>query len=87
LRLRGSVFNEPFLEAGCITPLFHCWCVYYLETAVSVAQPFLLGVNTIYLISAINMRKIPFLFSVLIGIYIKGVLIGAWFLHPLESYF
>jgi hypothetical protein len=33
------------LEAGCITPLFHC-CVYYLEMAVSVAQPFLHEANT-----------------------------------------
>jgi hypothetical protein len=36
VRLRGSVFTEPLSRSG----LFHCWCVYYLETAASVAQPF-----------------------------------------------
>jgi hypothetical protein len=44
--LRGSVFTEPLPKTGCITPLFHCWWVYYLETVVSVAQPFLHGANT-----------------------------------------
>jgi hypothetical protein len=34
------------LEAGCLIPLFYCWCLYYLETAVSVTQPFLHGANT-----------------------------------------
>jgi hypothetical protein len=32
-------------EADYIIPLFHCWCVHYLETAISVAQPFLHGAN------------------------------------------
>jgi hypothetical protein len=34
------------LETDRVTPLFHCWYVYYLETADSVAQPFLHGANT-----------------------------------------
>jgi hypothetical protein len=34
------------LETGCITLLFHCQCMYYLETADSAAQPFLHGANT-----------------------------------------
>jgi hypothetical protein len=34
------------LETDCITLLFHCWYMYYLETADSVAQPFLHGANT-----------------------------------------
>jgi hypothetical protein len=34
------------LETDRVTPLFRCWHVYYLETADSVAQPFLHGVNT-----------------------------------------
>jgi hypothetical protein len=34
------------LETNRVTPLFHCWYVYYLETADSVAQPFLHGANT-----------------------------------------
>jgi hypothetical protein len=34
------------LETVCITPLLHCRCVYYSETADSVAQTFLLVVNT-----------------------------------------
>jgi hypothetical protein len=33
------------LETDCVTPLFHCWYVYYLEMADSVAQPFLHGAN------------------------------------------
>jgi hypothetical protein len=32
-----------YLETDCVTPLFHCWNAYYLETSDSVAQPFLLG--------------------------------------------
>jgi hypothetical protein len=24
----------PSLETDCVTPLFHCWYVYYLETAL-----------------------------------------------------
>jgi hypothetical protein len=44
LRLRGSVFTEPLprIELPCSIVT----CVHYLETAVSVAQPFLLGANT-----------------------------------------
>jgi hypothetical protein len=34
------------LETDFVTPLFHCWYVSYLETADSVAQTFLHGVNT-----------------------------------------
>jgi hypothetical protein len=34
------------LERDCVIPLFHCRYVYYLETAGSVAQPFLHGANT-----------------------------------------
>jgi hypothetical protein len=34
------------LETDCVTPLFHCWYVYYLETDDSVAQHFLRGANT-----------------------------------------
>jgi hypothetical protein len=34
------------LQMDHVTPLFHCWYVYYLETADSVAQPFLHGANT-----------------------------------------
>jgi hypothetical protein len=46
LRLLGIWLPSRCLEAGCITPLFHCWCLYYLESAVSVAQPFLHEANT-----------------------------------------
>jgi hypothetical protein len=49
------------LEAGCITPLFHCRCVYYLETAVSVSQPFLHGANTpqyLFLFTLLNIYKL-----------------------------
>jgi hypothetical protein len=34
------------LETDWVTPLFHCWYVYYLEVADSVAQPFLYGATT-----------------------------------------
>jgi hypothetical protein len=34
------------LETDRVTPLFHCWYVYYLETADSVAQPFFHRANT-----------------------------------------
>jgi hypothetical protein len=33
------------LETDCVTPLFHCWCVYYLKTTDFVAQLFLHGSN------------------------------------------
>jgi hypothetical protein len=34
------------LEMDYVTPLFHCWYMYYLEMADSVAQPFLHGAIT-----------------------------------------
>jgi hypothetical protein len=34
------------LEMDCVTPLFHCWYAYYLETADTMIQPFLHGANT-----------------------------------------
>jgi hypothetical protein len=33
------------LETDCVTPMFHCLYVYYLETTDSLAQPFLHGAN------------------------------------------
>jgi hypothetical protein len=46
LRLGGSAFTEPLPKSGLHNPLFCCWFVYYLETAVSVAQQFLHAENT-----------------------------------------
>jgi hypothetical protein len=46
MRLREVCLPGRNLETDCVTPLFHCWYVYYLETADSVAQPFLHGANT-----------------------------------------
>jgi hypothetical protein len=47
------------LETDCVTPLFHCWYVYHLETADSVAQPFLHSANTPqYYHSPLNFSRI-----------------------------
>jgi hypothetical protein len=34
------------LEMDRVTPLFHCWHMYYLEMADFVSQPFLHWANT-----------------------------------------
>jgi hypothetical protein len=54
LRLAEVCLPSRCLGEGCIIPLFHCWCVYYLETAVSVAQPFLHGANTLQYLQKAN---------------------------------
>jgi hypothetical protein len=60
----------------CITLLFHCWYVYYLEIDDSVAQSFLHGANT-PLSSLIN-QKLKTVTKRIIGEYQYGF-------HPNKS--
>jgi hypothetical protein len=46
LRLRGSVFNEPLPRSRLKNPVVPLLVKYYLEIAISVAQPFLHKENT-----------------------------------------